>query len=150
MKDQGALIRAFTKWDDEPRSAEALAEAMLRGFQLATTNPFGPVYICLDAALQEQKVEHELNLPNPARYRPPAPPSAPDAAVEERRGTATECQATTLFFGRGSRKQSDWERRVRLAETAGASVLTSVRERSVFPTEHGLHAGSRSIGLISA
>src|SRR5262245_54761602 len=49
MKDQGALIRAFTKWDDEPRSAEALAEAMLRGFQLAIMDPFGPVYICLDA-----------------------------------------------------------------------------------------------------
>src|ERR1017187_8419037 len=26
-KDQGALLRNFTKWDDEPRSAEALVEA---------------------------------------------------------------------------------------------------------------------------
>ena len=140
MKDQGALIRAFTKWDDEPRSAEALTEAMLRGFQLATTDPFGPVYICLDAALQEQKVEHEVNLPNPARYRPPASPSAPDAAVEELARLLINAKRPLLLFGRGSRKQADWERRILLAETVGASVLTSVRERSVFPTEHALHA----------
>jgi thiamine pyrophosphate-dependent acetolactate synthase large subunit-like protein len=140
MKDQGALIRAFTKWDDEPRSAEAITEAMLRGFQLATTHPFGPVYICLDAALQEQKVEHEINLPNPARYRPPASPSAPDAAVEELAHLLVNAKRPLLLFGRGSRKQADWEHRILLAETLGASVLTSVRERAVFPTEHALHA----------
>lgn len=141
MKDQGALIRAFTKWDDEPRSVEALAEAMLRGFQLAITNPFGPVYICLDAGLQEQKIEHELNLPNPARYGPPAPPPVRDTAVEQVAELLLSAKRPLFLFGRGSRKQSDWERRVRLAEMAGASVLTSIHERSVFPTEHGLHAG---------
>src|SRR5262249_3499024 len=114
MKDQGALIRAFTKWDNEPRSAEALAEAMLRGFQLAIMDPFGPVYISLDAGLQEQKIEHELNLPNPARYEPPAPPPAPAAAVEQVADLLL-CPNRPLFLlGRGSGKPSDWERRVRL------------------------------------
>ena len=142
MKDQGALIRAFTKWDDEPRSVEALAEAMLRGFQLAITNPFGPVYICLDAGLQEQKIEHELNLPNPARYGPPAPPPAPGYGGGTGRGTAAECQATTLPVWSGFAQTE------RLGAACppggnGRSIRADLDtcKRSVFPTEHGLHAG---------
>ena len=48
-KDQGALLRNFTKWDDEPRSPEAIVEGMLKAYQMATTPPYGPVYVCLDA-----------------------------------------------------------------------------------------------------
>ena len=44
------------------------------------------------------------------------------------------------MIGRASRRQDDWDRRVRLAELLGAPVLTSQRERSSFPTEHALHA----------
>jgi thiamine pyrophosphate-dependent acetolactate synthase large subunit-like protein len=141
MKDQGALVRSFTKWDDEPHSLEALIEALLRGYQLAISEPCGPVYICLDAALQEQKLDHELNLPEAARYRPPAAPQAPEVAVFQVGEMLVKASRPLFLFGRGSRKQSDWDARVRLAEMAGASVLTSVRERSVFPTEHGLHVG---------
>jgi thiamine pyrophosphate-dependent acetolactate synthase large subunit-like protein len=43
------------------------------------------------------------------------------------------------MFGRGSREQSHWDARVALAELAGASVMTSQRERAAFPTQHGLH-----------
>jgi thiamine pyrophosphate-dependent acetolactate synthase large subunit-like protein len=53
--DQGALVRDYTKWDNQPGSIPAAIEAMLRGSQIAQTAPRGPVYINLDAALQEQK-----------------------------------------------------------------------------------------------
>jgi thiamine pyrophosphate-dependent acetolactate synthase large subunit-like protein len=43
-----------------------------------------------------------------------------------------------LLLGRGSRSQAAWDRRVRLAEALGASVLTSIRERACFPTDHPL------------
>ena len=45
-----------------------------------------------------------------------------------------------FLFGRGSRQQDAWDRRVALVEHAGAAVLTSIRERSVFPTDHPQHA----------
>ena len=46
-----------------------------------------------------------------------------------------------FLFGRGSRRQEDWQQRIELAELSGASVVTSVLERAVFPTDHGLHLG---------
>ncbi len=70
-KDQGALIRNFTKWDDEPRSPKALIEAMLRANIIARTPPMGPVYICLDVALQETELDGPVALPDMSRFQPP-------------------------------------------------------------------------------
>ena len=55
-RDQGALIREYTKWDDQPASPAAAREAILRGTWIANTVPQGPVYINFDAELQEMKV----------------------------------------------------------------------------------------------
>src|SRR5215471_17509379 len=52
-RDQGALIRPYTKWDDQPASPGAAREALLRAWWLANATPQGPVYINLDATLQE-------------------------------------------------------------------------------------------------
>jgi len=42
-------------------------------------------------------------------------------------------------MGRVSRKQADWDRRVRFAEAIGAAVLSSSNDPSAFPTTHPLH-----------
>jgi benzoylformate decarboxylase len=42
-------------------------------------------------------------------------------------------------MGRVSRKQADWDRRVRFAEAIGAAVLTSSNDPTAFPTTHPLH-----------
>ena len=52
-RDQGALIRNYTKWDDQPASIGAAQEAILRANMIAQTPPRGPVYINLNLELQE-------------------------------------------------------------------------------------------------
>src|SRR5262249_17917466 len=47
--DQGAILRHYTKWDDQPASPAAARESLLRACWLANTSPQGPVYINLDA-----------------------------------------------------------------------------------------------------
>ena len=54
--DQGAIIRNFTKWDDQPASAGAARESVLRAYWIANTAPCGPTYINLDAEVQEGKL----------------------------------------------------------------------------------------------
>ena len=44
MSDQAAMIRGYTKWDNQPGSALAAQEALLRAAQIANTAPRGPVY----------------------------------------------------------------------------------------------------------
>src|SRR5487761_1212729 len=55
-RDQGALIRNFTKWDDQPGSVGAAQEALLRASMIAQTEPKGPVYVNFDLALQEDEI----------------------------------------------------------------------------------------------
>src|ERR1700752_3366951 len=50
-RDQGALIRNFTKWDDQPASIGSAQEAILRAWLIANTEPRGPVYVNFDLAL---------------------------------------------------------------------------------------------------
>lgn len=138
-KDQGALVRDFTKWDDEPRSPQGIVEAFLRGAQLTESQPCAPVYICLDAGLQEQKLEQPLTIPSTERFKAPPSPRAGAADIEAIAEMLASAKNPLILFGRGARDPQAWERRVRLAEMSGASVMTSIRERSVFPTDHGLH-----------
>ncbi|MDB5511409.1 MAG: acetolactate synthase [Enterovirga sp.] len=138
-KDQGALVRDYTKWDDEPRSAPGIVEAFLRGAQITNSEPRAPVYICLDAGLQEQKLDKPVTAPSPARYQPPAQPRASAADAQAVADLLVGAKNPLILFGRGSRAQDAWDRRVKLAEMVGGSVMTSIRERAVFPTDHGLH-----------
>src|SRR6201985_974557 len=59
-RDQGALIRHYTKWDDQPASPGAAREALLRANWIANTAPRGPTYINLDAEMQEAKLPEPI------------------------------------------------------------------------------------------
>ena len=58
MRDQASLVRGFVKWDDQPSSPDALVESLARANLLTRSHPTAPVYICLDAGLQEAKLEN--------------------------------------------------------------------------------------------
>src|SRR6188508_322199 len=71
--DQGALVRDYTKWDNQPASVPAAYEALMRAAQMANTAPRGPTYINLDAALQEASIGALPPVPDPKRFQPPEP-----------------------------------------------------------------------------
>jgi acetolactate synthase I/II/III large subunit len=68
-QDQGALIREFVKWDDQPGSVGAACQALAEGAARAQTAPCGPVYVNLDSALQEQKLSTPIAQPDFARLK---------------------------------------------------------------------------------
>src|SRR5438067_13369976 len=82
-RDQGAIVRNYTKWDDQPASVAAAAESMLRAHRMAVTPPCGPVYVCLDAALQESRIGELPPLPSAKRFRPPRPIAPDPASLQE-------------------------------------------------------------------
>ncbi len=138
-KDQGGLIRDFTKWDDQPASVPAAIESVLRAHQIATTAPYGPTYVCLDAGLQEAKMDQEPAFPDLARYQPAPPPAPPAESVEKAADWLVNAKAPVMLCGRTTRSQEDWDRRVQLAEAIGAVVLTDIHNCACFPTDHPLH-----------
>ena len=140
-QDQGALVRNFLKWDDQPGSAAALPESILRAWQQTATSPHGPVYVCLDAAIQEQALTEEIPIPDPARFGP-APASRPAAqALRKAAAMLARADRPVILFGRGRRTQEDWDRRVALAERLGAAMLSDLKAGSMVPTDHPLHVG---------
>ena len=82
-RDLGAIVRGYTKWDDQPASVAAALEAIVRAERIATTLPQGPVYVSLDAALQEEELAQPVVLPALDRYRVAVPAAPPAEAVHE-------------------------------------------------------------------
>ena len=70
-RDQGALVRGYTKWDDQPASPVAAREAVLRANWIANTAPRGPTYVNLDAEMQENKLAEAVPAIEAARFMPP-------------------------------------------------------------------------------
>ncbi|MFT8246527.1 thiamine pyrophosphate-binding protein [Roseomonas sp. BN140053] len=138
--DQAALVRSFIKWDNQPASVPAMVEALLRADRLTRSGPPAPVYVCLDAALQEDPLQRPPALPQPRRFAAPAP-SRPDAAALA--AALQQLQAAerpVILAGKGARTTEAWTNRVRLAERLGAAVLTDLKAGAAFPTDHPLHA----------
>jgi thiamine pyrophosphate-dependent acetolactate synthase large subunit-like protein len=136
--DQGALVRNYTKWDDQPNSVGAVPESVLRAYKIATTAPCGPVYVCFDAALQESRIGDLPPLPSAARARKPAAVAPDPAAAQEAAGLLQAAKNPLILMGRCARGDAEWERRVKLAEALGALVLTDPKTGATFPTAHRL------------
>jgi thiamine pyrophosphate-dependent acetolactate synthase large subunit-like protein len=138
-RDQGALVRSFVKWDDLPASPAALIEAMCRANMITRTAPSAPVYVCLDAGLQESKLEREPTWPELARFAPPAPPRPDRAAVARASEILRGAERPLVLIGRGGRSAPAWQARIALAERLGACVMTDLKAAAVFPTDHPAH-----------
>jgi thiamine pyrophosphate-dependent acetolactate synthase large subunit-like protein len=139
--DQGGLIRNFTKWDNQPGSPEAAAEAILRAAQIAQTAPRGPVYVNLEVAMQEMKIELPP-LPDVARYAPPAPVQPAPELVAAAAKLLSNAERPVILAGRCSRSLDGWKARVALAEKLDAPVITNIKSAAAFPTDHRLHAAA--------
>jgi thiamine pyrophosphate-dependent acetolactate synthase large subunit-like protein len=139
-RDLGALVRGYTKWDDQPASVAAALESIVRAWQVTQTAPQAPVFVCLDATIQEQVVDTaEVTLPPVARFPVAATAEPPADAVARAADALSRAQSPLIMIGRVSGRRDDWDRRVALAERLGAHVVTDLKTGARFPTQHPLH-----------
>ncbi len=149
-RDQGAMIRNYVKWDDQPLSLGATLNAMQRADVITRTHPQAPTYVCLDVPVQEERVEDaSLALPT-APAAVPAPPAVPDAQIAELADKLARAERPVLMMGRLSRSEDDWAARVAMAEHYSAKVITDIKTGAAFPTDHLLHVGPPSFFIADA
>jgi thiamine pyrophosphate-dependent acetolactate synthase large subunit-like protein len=150
-RDQGALIRGYVKWDDQPASPAAAREALIRATNIANALPQGPVYVNLDAGMQEARLPEPLPPIEVLRYSPRIR-TAPDAdAVKEAaEWLLHRAKRPVILAGRASRRVDAWNARVALAEALNAPVLTDLKIGASFPTDHPLHVGAPGMLLPDA
>ena len=141
-RDQGTLVRGYTKWDDQPASPGAAREAILRGTWIANTAPQGPVYINLDAEMQEARLTEPLPPIDAARCAPAVTTAAPADLVREAAALLKSAKRTVMLSGRMARSEDAWNARVALAEALNARVITDLKIGASFPTDHPLYVGA--------
>lgn len=137
-RDQGALVRSYVKWDDQPASPGAAREALVRAAWVAETLPAGPVYVNLDAGMQEAPLTAPLPPLDLGRLAPKIEqrPAAED--VDRVAALLRGAKRPLILVGRVSRSERGWAERIALAEAVGARVLTDLKVGAGFPTDHRL------------
>ena len=145
VADQGALVRSYTKWDDQPLSANGAVESLLRGYQMTCAAPKAPIYITLDQRLQEDKPSAAVSVPPVERFMPGMPAQPDPDAVKAAAGLLANARFPVILAGRVSRDEADWRRRIALAEALGAVVFSDFKVAAAFPTDHPLHGPDPSI-----
>jgi thiamine pyrophosphate-dependent acetolactate synthase large subunit-like protein len=149
FRDQAAMIRNFVKWDDQPYSPAATIEALERAYIMACTVPCGPSYVVLDRRLQEDAIGGAITLPDPGQAKPPQRIIPARASVKSSVEVLQAAKNLVILIGRVSRSPDDLDRRVRMAETLGARVITDLRSGASFPTDHPLHGDPPDLFLTS-
>lgn len=135
---QGNAVRDYTKWDHEPRSLASVQPTIERAYRVARSEPAGPVYIALDAGLQEDAID-------PADAREVSPrkvclPSriAPDPnALSDLAARLVAAHRPIIVAGYAGRDPAAFSQLQELAETLGAGVVDS-GIRLNFPNRHPL------------
>ena len=138
-RDLGSLLRGYVKWDDAPASVAAALESIVRAYRIATTPPYGPTLVCLDAAMQEEPTPRGVSLPDLRAYAAPITGDPPDFAVVTIADALQRARKPLLLVGRVSNDAGDFERRIELAERVDARVLTDLKTGATFPTRHPAH-----------
>lgn len=136
---QGQAVRPFTKWDHEPRSLASVPTILGRAYRIAVEEPRGPVYIALDAALQEDRVEAPVPLGDLSRIATPGSRLAPEpAALAELARELCTAERPVMVLGYPGRDPGSFDVLVQLAEAVGIGAVET-HLRLNFPNRHPLN-----------
>ncbi len=145
-QDPLAIVRDFTKWDDQPASLPAVGESFARAWKFAMTPPYGPVCVSLDAHLQESAASAKIPVPRITR---PTFPQGDSASVKEAAKMLLAAENPVIVVDRGARTSAFQPALVELAELIGASVVDRLGRQN-FPSRHALNNTTRARGTIGA
>ncbi len=137
--DQSGTVRGYVKWEYELRSTETLPEVVQRAFQIASTEPCGPVYLVLPQDLLGEKMK-EVHIPPVARHAAASAPQVDMNILEEAATTLIQAKEPLIITGYSGRHPQAVGSLVELAEALGARVVTSQYYMN-FPTTHPLCGG---------
>ena len=137
-QSQGQAVRDYTKWDYQPTVVDGVPEAFARAYSVMMSEPRGPVYLCVDAWLQEQKLEHAVPLP-PKNFQTVPSSIAPDpAALRRAADTLRRAKRPVILAEYAGRDPRGFHHLVALAEALGAPVF-DLNMRLNFPSRHPLN-----------
>jgi benzoylformate decarboxylase/acetolactate synthase-1/2/3 large subunit len=135
---QGNAVRDYTKWDDQPASIAAVPQSVMRAHRIATAAPQGPVYVALDAWLQEDELIAAVELPQWDRLRTPEPIGPAPAALERLAERLVAAERPVLVAGYAGRDPAAFDQLSELSELLAIGAIETSWRLS-FPNRHPLN-----------
>ena len=137
--DQHGIVRTFVKWDYELRTVDSINWVVQKAFQVASSEPAGPVYLTLPRELLMTEMD-ELQLPPAARHAKPVAPAPDPDAIATLAEWLVDAERPLIIAGTPGRHPEAVATLTELAETLGAPVAGAVHTRLNLPTRHYLNA----------
>ncbi len=139
--DQPGIFRPVCKEVLQINRPERAPEMLRDAFRVAASGKMGPVYVDLPRDLLNAG-EVEVELIEPASYRPQQHPEGDARRVAEAADLLTRAECPVLIAGGGV----DWGRAdadaVHLAEALGAAIVTSYGHNDAVSNSHPLYVGA--------
>jgi len=135
---QGAAIREYVKFDYQPATVDGVPEAFARAYSVMMTNPQGPVYMCYDAWLQEEKLDRKIPLPPNSAVKVPAKMAPDHEQIEKVAELLVKAKNPVLLAEYVGRTEEGYNALVKLADTVQAAVY-DLDARTNFPGVHPLN-----------
>ncbi len=139
QRDQAGVVRNFTKWDYELRFNENAHHVVQRAFQVAASQPSGPVYLTLPREVLVEKIR-KVQVLDIDRFAPPATPEADSTLLAEAAAILAAADNPLIIVGHSGRNPQAVQPLIELAEMIGARVSSSTT-RMNFPSNHPLAVG---------
>jgi acetolactate synthase I/II/III large subunit len=138
MYDQAGMLRQLVKWDYELRLPDQVEEVIARAYEIAMTEPRGPVYLSLPReVLAAAAAEIERS---PPRAFPGAPHPDPEA-VATLVDWYAQAERPLIITTAAGRHPAAAERLARFAERFAAPVVSSVPRYLNLPHSHPMNFG---------
>ena len=133
-QDAAAIVRDFTKWDDNPVSLAHFAESSVRAYKISMALPREPVVIVADTELQENAIPRDAVLRIP-KLTLDAPPQGDAGSVAEVARLLVAAENPVVIAGGATRSQEGMERFMEFVEALQVPV---VDQEGNLPSRHPL------------
>jgi acetolactate synthase I/II/III large subunit len=131
----------YMKWSYELRAAEMVEPVFLRGYQLATTEPQGPVYLTGAREVWEEKVPAAREAP--AMWKPSSMGELSASDISYLHESVIAARRPLVITTYAGRHPASVGMLAQLAELLGFAVAEVSPNYVNFPGDHPLHLGYR-------
>ncbi len=141
--DQGTMVRNCVKWDHEIGADEDIHEALQKAFNIAMSEPSGPVYL----SYRRDALSNMVDKRDFESYKGEmgSLPIAEPAALGKIADAMLAARSPLIVAGHNGRYSETIDSLVTLSTTLGAPVLPGLT-RMNFPTTHPMCAGMEEMG----
>jgi acetolactate synthase I/II/III large subunit len=137
--DQASVVRDYVKWHADAYRTENLGQLVQRAFQVAASEPAGPVYVSL---LREMLLEQApIELPDPERHAAPPAPVPSDGDLHRLAELVAQAERPLAIAGHVGRSAAGFHALGEFAEELAIPVVTR-GARGNMSSDSAMHMGA--------